>query len=377
MNSTPRLGVLALGLVAIIAACEDDPTIPPPPEQPPQIGYNRAYTRGTNGLPDVREGNEVTSFAVLSDGQFWIGTAAGVARYADTGAAQSTEIVNEVNGLPHPQVRGIVEHGGKVYVGTWGGGIGVYDMTADSWSQIRPGPTGLTDGFISGIASSPTEVPSRIYFSTNNGVFIYDPAGDTFTHFDTVDDDLEETDLVTPKIQQVVSDVEVHEEAGVVQRWYAPRVEVRLSAAEVPRHGITISKPATTYKYTKANSGLAEPNVNDVYYDSVTNTFWVAYVNKGVSQVDVAGPTWKTYNLVQGLPSNTVMSITRAKDNTSANSVIWAATQNGLAKLVNGHWESYGVAGGLPSSRLRSVFSDNGQRLWVGFVDAGAVRIAN
>ena len=371
MNSTPRLVVLALGLVALIAACDDDPEIPPPPDKPEQIGISRTYTRGTNTIPN----NEVTSFLVLSNGEFWIGTAAGVARYANTSATESSDIVTEVDGLPHPQVREMVEHGGKVYVGTWGGGLGVYDMTAETWTQIRPGATGLTNGFISGAAVSPTE--DRIYFSSNDGVFIYDPVGASFSHFSTVDGNLDPDDLVTPKIQQVVSTVAVHEDAGVVQRWYGPRVEVRLSANEVPLHGILVSKPATEYKYTKSNSGLSEPNINDIFFDEITNTFWIGYVNKGISQVDVATSTWKSYDLVQGLPSNTIMSITRAKDNESANTVIWAATQNGLAKLVGGYWESYAVASGLPSARLRSIFSDDGQRLWVGFVDAGAARIAN
>jgi ligand-binding sensor domain-containing protein len=116
--------------------------------------------------------------------------------------------------------------------------------------------------------------------------------------------------------------------------------------------------------------------VNDIYYDSVDDSYWVAYVAKGISEVNVTAKTWTNHTLVQGLPSNTVYSITRAADNENKNNtVIWAATQGGLAKLVNSHWESYGLSGGLPSDRVRRVYSDDGQNLWVGLVNAGAVRI--
>ena len=369
MNSTPKLVVLALGLAALVAACEEEVTVEPP-DPVEQIQYARSYVLADNGLPN----NEVTSFLVLGNGELWIGTHAGVARYPNIGAEQSTDIVTEVSGLPHPQVRDMAEHNGKVYVGTWGGGIGIYDVAGDVWSQIRPAPTGLTDGFIGSVASSPTE--DRVYLASNNGVFIYNPVDETFTHFSTIDDGIPPTSA-DGQMQAIVSTLAVQEDAGVVQRWYAPRVEVRLPADRRMLHGITVSTAATTFKYTTTNSGLVEPNVNDVYYDAQDGSFWVAYVSKGISRVNVAQKTWVHYDLVDGLLSNTVLAITRAKDNdpTSNDTVIWAATQNGLAKLVNNRWQSYAVANGLPSSRLRSVFSDDGVRLWAGFVDAGAVRI--
>jgi ligand-binding sensor domain-containing protein len=54
---------------------------------------------------------------------------------------------------------------------------------------------------------------------------------------------------------------------------------------------------------------------------------------------------------------------------------MWAATQNGLAKLVGTHWQPYGRSGGLPSDRVRRVYSDDGKRLWLGTIDAGAVKL--
>lgn len=369
-------------MVALFAACDDDPSGPPPPEPPAQIALSKYYVQGSTGLAS----NEVTSFLVVSNGELWIGTAAGVSRYPSTSASARTgDIINGVNGLPHPQVRSMVEYSGKVYVGTWGGGLGVYDLTAGTWSQIRPTPSGLSDGFVAGISPSPTE--DRLYLATNNGVFIYDPGASSFTHVETVDQILLDRDagIVEPPLStaekealamsRLVSSVEVTENAGLVERWYGPRVEVRTSDTQDPWLGVLISKPSTTFRYTKENSGLVESNVNDIFYDPVRSTYWLAYVSTGISEVNVTARTWTHHTLVEGLPSNTIYAITRAQDNTSNNTVIWAATQAGLAKLVGNTWHSYGVAGGLPSERIRSLYSDDGQRLWAGFVDAGAVRL--
>jgi hypothetical protein len=387
VNSSPKLAVLAMGLLAFVPACEDDGTIPPPPDKPEQIETSLSYVRSGTGLGS----NDVTSFLTLLNGEFWVGTRAGVSRYSSVSDTESDENVTEITGLPHPQVTDMVEHGGKVYVATWGGGLGVYDVAGDSWTQLRPvsgdnPPAGsLTDGFIADLSVSPSE--DLVYCASNDAVFKFAPSTGTFTREETADQDLLDRDagLAQPPLteserallplQRLISAVTVREQAGVIERWYGPRIEIRMSSTQDERVGILVSKTGTEYKYTRPNSGLSEPNVNDIFFDATDGTYWVAYVNKGVSHVDVTTKTWTNYDLANGLPSNTVTSITRAKDNKNGNSVIWAATQNGLAKLVGSSWKSYGVSGGLPSERVQALYSDDGQRLWVGFVDAGAVRI--
>jgi len=270
-------------------------------------------------------------------------------------------------------VRAIVEKSGNVYVGTWGGGLGIYDIANDSWRQIRPGATGLTNGFIADMAVAGTE--NMIYLATNDGVFIYD-GGNSFTHFSTVDvNPSDPTMFDVARFQQTVSSLEVVDEAGLVQRWYGPRTDSRYESSAAEFLGITVSKSVSTeFKYTSLNSGLVEPNVNDIYYDSVRQTWWVSYVSQGISEVNLTDKTWTSNTLVEGLPSNTVYSVTRA-GNGGAGTTLWAATQNGLARLDGKHWVAFGRSGGLPSDRIRKVYSDDGNRLWVGTIDAGAVKL--
>jgi ligand-binding sensor domain-containing protein len=374
VNSTRILVALTIGAAALLSACGEDTKLPPAPDKPPQIApFSVTHSTGT-GLPS----NEVTAFLKTSTDEFWVGTHAGVARYSSVSDARVDTVVTEITGLPHPQVTCMVEHDGTVYVGTWGGGIAIYYTVAGIWDQVRPGQLGLGDGFISDAAVSPSE--GRVYFSTNDGVYILDTATVLFSHESTVDPALDTEDpdnFDTIRLQKLVSAVEVTSGAGTVERWYGPRVEERIAEDKLEDHGIMVSKtPPNTYWMTPVNSGLLDPNVNDIFYDGDTGTYWVAYASRGLSQVDVASSTWTRYDLTDGLPSNTVNRIARAKDNASGSSAIWVATENGLAKLVDGKtkFESYGESAGLPSNRVRSVYND-GARLWAGFYDSGAVRL--
>ena len=377
---------MALGLSALVAACSDSSTQPEPPKKPPQLATSAVYTNTVvsckcpdngkqNGLPS----NDVRAMLAVSNGEFWIGTIAGLVRYPNltTTERPPDNYVNEVNGLPNPQVTDMVELSGKVYVSTWGGGLGVYDIGGHAWPQFRPGATGLTDGNISQLAVSTTE--NKVYLSSNDGVFIYTPGANTWQHESTVRD-ISENDpnfFTVERLQSTISSVVVTEAAGVVQRWYGPRVEMNVDAGYEKYYGILVSKnTAAEYKYSTVNSGLVERNVNDIFYDPVRNTYWVAYVTQGISEVNVDASTWTDYTLVQGLPSNTVYSITRASDG-NGGTTLWAATQAGLAKLnsLATEWQGYGRSAGLPADRVRVVYSDDGNRLWAGFIDGGAAKI--
>jgi ligand-binding sensor domain-containing protein len=355
LNSTRAFAVVALGVLAVVAAC-DETTLPEPPPLPPQIETLASYSYSSTGLTH----NDVYAFLAVSNGEFWIGGASGIAKFPDQNATSRgvDEYVSEISGLPNSKVRVMVEYNGKVYVGTWGGGVGVYDVAADTWTKIQQKTNGLRNNSIADIKVSLTE--DRIYFATNDGVSIYNPNTETFTNV-----------ITPPLLDKLVSSIEVVDFTGTINRWYGPRVEVRLTQAQLPSHGITVTRtPGTSYTYTVANSGIAEPNVNDIVFDSDRQSYWVAYGSKGIAEVSLAQKTWTTDTMVQGLPSNTVYSIARA------NGIIWVATLNGLAKRVSEHrWQGYNRGGGLQADRVRAVYSPDGDRLYVGFVEGGAARV--
>ncbi len=423
-----RAGCLAaLALVAALAACDEETTVEPPPP-PTQIGTVRAYTKSATGLPN----GDVYAFLTLTNGEFWIGTEQGIARYASVNADQRIAgpdgIINELNGLPNPKVRDIVLLNGKVYVATWGGGFAIYDVGANTWTSrtpaddtaddvfgqamflgrtfsnrgsaviVQPGPNGvletvpggddrvvgqtIVDGpavclnppeptcQANGIAETtphqgldgsiadlePSTTDGKLYIATNHAISIYDPVLDRFSSFLTL-------------TREVVSTVVVRDTPAGLERWYGPRVET-VEEGTPPPAGITVWRGTSlVYSYTMVNSGLAEPNVTSIFYDPVggNDNVWVATANSGVSLVNVDESTWTTYTALQGLPSNTVYSVTRA------NNTIWVATQNGIAYLRgDGTWQGYNTSGGLAADRVRKIYSDNGTNLWIGYIGEGA-----
>jgi ligand-binding sensor domain-containing protein len=353
VNSRRLLALFALGALGAFVACEEDPTIPPPPPPPPQISTVQSWTR-SQGLPS----NDVFSTLVTSAGELWIGTEAGIAVYPSISSGTTTpEVVNELNGLPNPKVRAMIEHEARVYVATWGGGLAIYDIAGDTWS-VRGTANGLRSASVADLVASPTE--NRVYCATTNGVSIYNVAANTFASF------------IPPNLlDPVVSAVDLRMNGTDVERWYGPRFEPIIPPDEESLHGITVSRGASTViKYTLASTAMVEARVNDIYFDIDDNVFWVAFTVAGLAAVDPAASTWTYYTEEDGLPSNLVYSVTRA------NGTLWAATQGGLARLRgDGRWQGYDRGAGLQGDRVRRVYSDNGSRLWLGFVDGGAARV--
>ncbi len=411
----------ALSLVVAVAACDEETTVEPPPTVP-QITTTQTYSKNSLGLPNL----EVYAMLATSNGEFWIGTEQGIARYPSISETQRITgpegLINELNGLPNPKVRDIAEMDGKVYVATWGGGIAIYDIAGTTWESRTPaddvaddvqaillgtnvspnsvlvsaGPNGVLetvplgddriqgtnildsgnrvaettahrglDGSVADLEPSPLE--GKLYLATNNAVSIYDPVQDRFSSF-------------TALTREVVSAVGVRDSPGGFERWYGPRVETIEDdpPPPMPPAGITVSRNISTFfTYTENNSGLPEPNVTAIFADSIAgeDVLWVATANRGVSSVRVDASTWTTYTILEGLPSNTVFSVTRAAA-PEGGTTIWVATQDGVARLQgDGTWQGYNTGGGLAADRVRKVYSDDGLHLWVGYVDAGAARL--
>lgn len=352
MNSRRLIALAASAALIAVLAC-DDTTQPPPPDQPPQIATYQSWTR-SQGLPS----NDVYDILVTTGGQLWIGTQAGIAVYPGLTSSSPTTVFNELNGLPNPKVRRMIEYNGKIYVATWGGGIGIYDIAGGTWTA-KGVSNGMLAGNVSDLAASPAE--DYVYCGTTNGVSIYRVALNNFTSF------------TSPNLlDKVVSAVELRDAGGTLERWYGPRYEnVIAPGAEEGQHGITVARGASTvYAYTLANSGLADARVNDIFNDTAP-IVWVATSTGGLARVDTDNSTWAYSTTEQGLPSNQVYSATRAHD------TMWVGTQEGLARLKGDgvHWQSYDHGGGLQASRVRRVYSDDGENLWLCFIEGGAARV--
>lgn len=127
----------------------------------------------------------------------------------------------------------------------------------------------------------------------------------------------------------------------------------------------------TSDRFTQAD-GLAQDSVYAVHR-ARDGAVWAGTLSGGVSRFKSGAFT--TYGTANGLASNTVASIVDTADGT-----IWFATPNGLSALSRGGWRRYSTEDGLPSNDVNTLFEDSAGNVWAGtaagiaVVQAGQVR---
>jgi ligand-binding sensor domain-containing protein len=288
-----------------------------------------------------------------------VATQAGLSRFRGT-AGDGTW--NQNNTLPNPKCRALLEHNGKLWVGTWGGGLGVYDMSGDTWTTLDT-DSGLVNASVADIDA----VGDSIYIATNDGASIYidDDQLDMSARWDSIPVG-RNNGLLTPVISVVVV---AQTSTRGREVWFGPRQQSLIQPGDEENHGITVFREGQFLPvyYTTVNSDLAGPNVNDIFFDPATELFWLAFPTAGIASVDVDASTWTYYTMADGLPSDVSYSVTKVDD------VIWVGTQGGVARMKSdGTWQGYGRSGGLPADRVRCVYSNDATKLWTCIIDQGA-----
>ncbi|NQZ12221.1 MAG: histidine kinase, partial [Algicola sp.] len=119
-------------------------------------------------------------------GEIWIGSAGGVSRLApETGLFHSYAVdPSKPGSLSHSLITFI--HGdsaNRIWVGTQGGGLNLYDATTDSFRHFRTSD-GLSNDSVNGMLEDSS---GQIWLSTNRGLDRFDPNSEHFTHYGVSD----------------------------------------------------------------------------------------------------------------------------------------------------------------------------------------------
>lgn len=231
--------ILGLALIAgftfPLAACDDTKTLePPPPEK--QITTHRHYKKalGENNDQVGLQSDDVYDVLLTSGGSLWVGNRDGAAIFGDPSSTRRTEVFDQNNGLPNPKVRCMVESDGFIYVGTWGGGIGVYDLALGTWDILD-----TNDGLVNNlVADLEVDDDGAIIVATNAGVSRYNPANGTITNYTKAAGE----NVVGDLLDEFVSAVEIANTPRGKEYWYMPRWESGILPEERADHGITIAR---------------------------------------------------------------------------------------------------------------------------------------
>ncbi|MDR2877951.1 MAG: hypothetical protein LBV36_07940 [Chromatiales bacterium] len=356
------------------------------PRNHPSVNASSAASTGELPFTHFRVGSRNVKALMIDGDAVWIGTSGGVIRY-DTRTDEHKVYDNTVPGILSNGVFHLSKLGDRIVVGTYGGGMSVFDPARDTWKNYNI-PDGLADQFVYGVMRARS---GDVWIATWSGVNrvrggdFDDPSKwETFT--------VENTGGGLPNLwvyglrQAADGAMWFGTEDGVARfmdgKWTHWKHDDGLGAPyEIVKDAITFTNDPARYSdhhaQQKADLGMPEVKVayNPNYVISLeidrNGVVWAGTWGGGLARFD--GKHWRNYTSADGLPSNHVFML-----HADAKGRLWAGTSHGLARL-NDDGESFTVmttADGLFADNVFSMAVGSDDTLWVGSF-GGVARITN
>jgi ligand-binding sensor domain-containing protein len=368
---------------------EVDPAAPLPaghPSVPPSGAAPAAQALGAGDrrFTHFRVGNRNVKGLMVEAGLAWIGTSGGVIRY--DAATDSHKIFdNQVPGILSNGIFHISRLDDKIAVGTYGGGLSLYDPATEQWKNYNI-PQGLADQFVYDVQKTRN---GDVWIATWSGVnrirggALDDPAQwETFT--------VESTSggLPNPWVYALA-------EGSGGEMWFATEeglARYQDGAWKNWKHGDGLgapyelvrdaiqftSDPAAASQHhaqQKAEQGIEDLKVayNPNYIISLAvdrdGTVWCGTWGAGLARFD--GKTWKNFTTADGLPANHIFMLYQDRQER-----LWIGTSQGLARLnTDGSFAVMTTGDGLFANNVFSMAQADDGTLWVGSF-GGVARIA-
>ena len=364
------LAVVALGSPALSQTSSGDG----------QVGVDRmpAHTDGRQSVGELRQvipfeiGDQNVKDILIDGNEVWIGSSAGAIRY-DTRRGSYLTYDNR-SGLLSNGVFHLNKHDGTVWIGTYGGGLSVFDPAAETWRTYNI-PDGMGDAFV---YDTLVQANGDIWIATWSGAnrirggALDDPSNwDLFT--------VENTggglpnDWVYGLAAGKDGDVWLATEGGLAlyrdgewTNWkhaeglgapldlVSDDIEYRNDPAEHSSH----------HARQKQEQGLGDVKVayNPNYIVSLSvdhaGHVWAGTWGAGLSRFD--GASWVTYTTRDGLPGNHVFAL-----HTDARGRLWIGTNRGLAILDGGTFTRFGPEAGLQTQTIFAIATHD-DVAWIG-----------
>lgn len=372
------------------------PGHPPMPAQGASQNLMPSASNATSSAPAVGSEARFTHFAVgnrnvkgmvADTNEVWVGTSGGAIRY---------DLKTETHKLYNVKTGSLISNGvfhlsklrDRIIVGTYGGGMSVYDPKNDKWKNYNI-PDGLADQFVYDIDE---DEQGNFWIATWSGVNFV-PGGnlDDSSNWKTYTVENTKGGLPNDWVYGVEvgqgGDVWFATEGGLArfdknQTWTNWQHEEGLGAPyEKVKDDITFSNdPAAASKHhaqQKAEQGLGTVKVgyNPNYIVSMVvendGTIWCGTWGGGLSKF--SNGTWTTYTTKEGLPGNHVFMLKQGKDGK-----LWIGTNKGLARFKD-DGQGFTVLTkqqGLYADNVFSMAEASDGSIWVGSF-GGVARLSN
>ena len=355
-----------------------------PPDLPPQTGQahlqqavdpDAKFTHFRVGQRNVKR--------IMADGDLmWVGTSGGVIRY--NLETDDYRLFDIRSGLLANGIFYIGKLQDRIAVGTYGGGLALYDEPKDTWN-IDNIPQGLGDALVYDALEMP-----------NGDIWIATWSGANRIRGGTLDDrdkwdlyTVENTggglpnDWVYGLARGKNGEVWMATEGGLARykdgEWSNWNHEMGQGAPyELVKDHIQFKNDPAQYSkhHTRQKSEMGLQDVDVAYNPNYIvalqvdreGTVWAGTWGGGLARFD--GAAWKNYTMADGLPANHIFSLHQGPEGH-----IWVGTSNGLAIFEDDKFRVYTTADGLFSNIVFSMANARDGSAWVGSF-GGVARLA-
>lgn len=380
--STRKILAIIVGAAGMTAAsytlAQHQAPAPLPPGAQAPAGHQTQQAGKVEVDPNAkfthfRVGNRNVKSILLDDKVLWVGTSGGVIRYDTT--TDDYRLFDARNGLLSNGIFHVGKLDGRILVGTYGGGMSLYDQAQDKWDNFNI-PDGLGDAFVYGVLKARNgDVWIATWSGANRvrGGDLKDRAKWDLYTVENTNGGLP-NDWVYGLAEGKNGEMWLATEGGLARfkdgKWDnwnhskglgAPYEKVKADTAFKNDPGQASSHHARQ----KEEMGLQGVSTafNPNYIISMVvdrdGIVWCGTWGGGLSRFD--GKTWYTYTVAEGLPGNHVFML-----HLDPRGQMWVGTNNGLARRDGDKFLSLTTADGLFSNNVFSMATGSSGDLWVG-----------
>jgi ligand-binding sensor domain-containing protein len=314
--------------------------------------------------------------AIYIDGKVvWVGTSNGVIRYNTE--TDDFRMFDNRDGLLSKGIFHVSKLDGRIVVGTYGGGMSMYDEASDKWENYNI-PNGLADAFV-----------YKVLKAANGDVWIATWSGANRIRGGNLKDrskwdvyTVENTkgglpnDWVYSLTEGKDGTIWLATEGGLArfkdEKWQNWNHEkgVGVDFAKIkndPQFGVDPAKFSQHHAQQAKEQGLAgvagggayNPNYIVSLLVDKNGIVWCGTWGGGLARFD--GSKWKNYSMADGLPGNHVFML----DQDPAGKM-WIGTNNGLASFDGDKFKTLTTKDGLFSDTVFAMATDAKGTQWIG-----------
>lgn len=340
---------------------------------PDALRSGKAHLDPNSKFTHFRVGNSNVKSIYVDGKVTWVGTSGGLIRY-DTGTDEFRLFDNR-NGLLSNGVFYVGKFDDRIFAGTYGGGLSLYDQTRDTWKNINV-PNGLGDPFVYGVVKTAN---GDIWIATWSGANrIRGGKLDDRSMWDVYTVENTKGGLPNNWVYGVAEgkngDIWFATEGGPARfndgKWtnwnHAKGVGADFEIVKKdPQFGNDPARLSSHHAQQAKEMGLEGVGVayNPNYIISMVvdrkGVVWCGTWGAGLARFD--GKKWRNYTMADGLPGNHIFTLHEDQFGQ-----LWIGTNNGLARFEGNKVKVLTTADGLFSNIIFSMATGPDGSKWLG-----------